>query len=461
MDNIIIEIDEDNEDITLHIQEEQGSGNGSPGADGKSAYQIAIDNGFTGTEPEWLSSLVGTQGIQGPVGNDGQDGDQGPQGIQGPSGNDGQDGADGNDGAQGLQGIQGEKGDKGDTGNQGIQGIQGPAGNDGADGSDGQDGSGVTIKGTETNSAAIQALPGPHTAGDMYIAQDTGNGWAWDGSSFVDVGPIRGPKGDTGNTGAQGAQGIQGPAGNDGADGSDGSQGEKGDTGAQGPAGNDGADGADGLIGVQGNDGADGKTVLNGTTNPTTQGVDGDFYINTSTNQIFGPKSTTWGSGTALVGPAGNDGADGSDGAQGIQGVKGDTGDTGTQGIQGVKGDTGDTGAQGIQGIQGPAGDDGADGIDGADGTTPTPLADTPTTTLTLDRTMGRYSNMASANGSATFTTTGTVLGGWCKVLINRATEPTVTGATKLASPDFEASTDMYMIVEYNGQQVEYFFIKI
>lgn len=32
---------------------------GEPGADGKSAYDIAVDNGFTGTEAEWLESLQG------------------------------------------------------------------------------------------------------------------------------------------------------------------------------------------------------------------------------------------------------------------------------------------------------------------------------------------------------------------------------------------------------------------
>ena len=37
--------------------------------------------------------------------------------------------------------------------------------------------------------------------------------------------------------------------------------------------------------------GIDGKTVLNGTSNPTTQGVNGDFYINTSNYTIFGPKT--------------------------------------------------------------------------------------------------------------------------------------------------------------------------
>lgn len=35
------------------------------GADGESAYQVAVDNGFVGTEAEWLASLVGPQGETG------------------------------------------------------------------------------------------------------------------------------------------------------------------------------------------------------------------------------------------------------------------------------------------------------------------------------------------------------------------------------------------------------------
>ena len=32
---------------------------GLPGTNGKSAYEIAVDNGFSGTEAEWLDSLKG------------------------------------------------------------------------------------------------------------------------------------------------------------------------------------------------------------------------------------------------------------------------------------------------------------------------------------------------------------------------------------------------------------------
>ena len=41
---------------------------GPDGADGKSAYEIAVENGFVGTEQEWLDSLVGPEGPGGPGG---------------------------------------------------------------------------------------------------------------------------------------------------------------------------------------------------------------------------------------------------------------------------------------------------------------------------------------------------------------------------------------------------------
>ncbi len=47
---------------------------GSAGADGESAYQIAVDNGFEGTEEEWLASLHGADGPAGADGTDGTDG---------------------------------------------------------------------------------------------------------------------------------------------------------------------------------------------------------------------------------------------------------------------------------------------------------------------------------------------------------------------------------------------------
>lgn len=44
---------------------------------GKSAYQIAVEHGFVGTEEEWLASLAGPAGPQGPQGSKGEQGEQG------------------------------------------------------------------------------------------------------------------------------------------------------------------------------------------------------------------------------------------------------------------------------------------------------------------------------------------------------------------------------------------------
>lgn len=41
---------------------------GQPGADGASAYQIAVANGFSGSEQQWLASLIGPQGPSGATG---------------------------------------------------------------------------------------------------------------------------------------------------------------------------------------------------------------------------------------------------------------------------------------------------------------------------------------------------------------------------------------------------------
>ena len=91
-------------------------------ADGKSAYQIAVEKGFVGDETAWLASLKGAQGEQGPQGIQGEIGPQGPEGKQGPAGE---------QGIQGVQGPAGEQGEIGPVGPQGPQGIQGPAGEKG------------------------------------------------------------------------------------------------------------------------------------------------------------------------------------------------------------------------------------------------------------------------------------------------------------------------------------------
>ncbi|MDA0695146.1 MAG: ESPR-type extended signal peptide-containing protein, partial [Proteobacteria bacterium] len=80
------------------------------GADGKSAYEIAQDNGFSGDETQWLASLKGDKGDKGDTGATGAQGDKGDKGDTGATG------------------VQGDKGDKGDTGATGATGAQGDKG---------------------------------------------------------------------------------------------------------------------------------------------------------------------------------------------------------------------------------------------------------------------------------------------------------------------------------------------
>ena len=63
--------------------------------DGRSAYEIATENGFVGTAAEWLESLKGRDGIDGKDGLPGKDGTNGKDGLPGKDGRDGRDGKDG------------------------------------------------------------------------------------------------------------------------------------------------------------------------------------------------------------------------------------------------------------------------------------------------------------------------------------------------------------------------------
>ena len=96
---------------------------GYQGSDGKSAYDIWLEAGNTGTEEEYLASLKG------------KDGEKGETGAQGPQGNDG---AQGPQGEPGKDGEQGPKGDDGYTPQKGVDYF------DGKDGEKGEDGTGVT-----------------------------------------------------------------------------------------------------------------------------------------------------------------------------------------------------------------------------------------------------------------------------------------------------------------------------
>lgn len=242
---------------------------GKTGPDGKSAYEVAKANGETKTEAQWLASLVGAP-IQGKgsvadltalnaVANPQQgwlynvldtghmyiynkawidmglvrgiQGIQGDPGIQGIAGADGKDGKDGKsilgkgrvaaktdlpaspefgwayfvntnlfiyDGTDWVDfgdfvGPEGEQGEKGDIG------------------------AGIKILGKKTQQSE---LPESGTIGDGYmIGTDF---WVYDGTEYVNVGPIQGPRG------LQGLRGIQGLKGEKGDPGDEGKQGEQG-----------------------------------------------------------------------------------------------------------------------------------------------------------------------------------------------------------------------------------------
>ena len=116
------------------------------GKDGKSAYQIWLDAGNTGSEQVFLNSLKGVKG---------DTGEQGPQGLPGKNGKDGVQGLAGKDGIQGPVGPEGKQGqsayqiwlDAGNTGTEqdflnslkGKDGVRGPQGEMGPQGLPGKD----------------------------------------------------------------------------------------------------------------------------------------------------------------------------------------------------------------------------------------------------------------------------------------------------------------------------------
>ena len=117
------------------------------------------------------------------------------------------------------------------------------------------------------------------------------------------------------------------------------------------------------------------NTILNGKGAPlASNGIDGDFYIDTRSLLIYGPKKTgKWPFPQSLQGPVGANGADGKNGSEGktvssASTVAGPTGAQGLQGEKGEKGDKGEPGSAGASGSAGPAGPTGATGPQGPSG---------------------------------------------------------------------------------------------
>lgn len=225
-----------------------------------------------------LGSLQGPKGDKGDTGQTGVKGDKGDTGAKGDKGD------------QGIQGLTGDKGDQGVKGDgfnakgrvtqdselpttgvakgdtwavgthlktwdgaawvdygdfSGAQGIQGPKGDIGA---------GIKILGKKDSEADLPASA--TNIGDGYMIGV--NFYVWDGSAFVNVGPIQGPKGDTGARGLTGAKGDQGDKG---------LKGDKGDPGS--------------------------KWIVFAREPNTADGVVGDYFLRSDTQDYYQKTSTT------------------------------------------------------------------------------------------------------------------------------------------------------------------------
>ena len=264
---------------------------------GKSAYEIAVEKGYTGTEIEWVASLAGEKGEKGDKGDTGaagksayelacENGFEGSlsQWLDSLIGEKGDAGADGKSAyelalANGYEGtltewlasLVGENGKDGKSAYElavenGYTGdvqswLASLAGTNGTDGTDGADG----------KSAYELAVENGYTGSEK--------DWL---ASLVGSKGEKGEKGDKGDTGAQGEKG------------------DKGDTGAHGEKGDKGDSGAKGEKGEKGEAGKDGNTPY--------IGENGNWWIGTTDT---GVKAA---------------------GAAGAQGEKGDKGDTGAAG---------------------------------------------------------------------------------------------------------------------------------
>lgn len=135
-----VEISSDNT-ITVGIPSTGNGVAGPRGEKGYSAYELAVKNGYTGTETEWLATLKGEKGEKGEPGTNGSDGKPGKDGVDGANGTDGKPGANGlsayelaakngftgNESAW-LASLKGDKGPKGDDGQNGVNGVDGKDG---------------------------------------------------------------------------------------------------------------------------------------------------------------------------------------------------------------------------------------------------------------------------------------------------------------------------------------------
>jgi len=280
--------------------------------------------GATGVGETGPTGATGVQGPSGPTGPEGQTGALGFTGVTGPSNYDVwvAEGGVGGTGAflitaRGATGAAGNTGASGNTGSTGIQGQTGPRGFTGANGSTGATGTGIQIVGTVSTAGN---LPASGADGDVYIATDTGHGWTYNGTTWIDIGPLTGPTGPQGATGAgaTGASGIQGV------------QGQTGPIGRTGPTGPMGASG----VGVRILGTVDSVEDL-----PTDASIGDGWMVD---GELYIWDGDSWESVGRIMGPTG------STGVRGSTGVQGPSGGTGPSGARGFTGPTGPRG-EGVQ----------------------------------------------------------------------------------------------------------------
>ena len=242
---------------------------GKDGKDGQSAYQIWLNNGHKGTETDFLNSLIGARGEQGPQGEPGKNGQDGAQGPQGQPGLNGKDGAtpslkfgtitsvgpdqpakaeliDNGNNSYTLN-LTIPRGAKGETG--GVNQVIKPELTIGTVTTvNSNEQASASLTKTSESSYAINLNIPAGKAGEQGPQGEPGKDGK-DGKSAYDLAVQEGFKGDL-KAWLNSLKGQPGPAGKDG---------ERGPQGEPGPAGQDGKNGQDGQPGPAGKDGKNGR----------------------------------------------------------------------------------------------------------------------------------------------------------------------------------------------------------
>lgn len=205
------------------------------------------------------------------VGSPGQVGPPGPPGPQGNQGNPGQAatitvGNVSSTAPGGMPSITNSG-----SGTNAVLNFVLPQGNTGPQGATGNNGNSIQVRGSVATASALPTSG--MNIGDIWIAQDTGSGFEWNGSSWVNIGQMRG---------VAGPPGPVGPAG---------------------PS-----------LNMKG-------SVASSADLPTTGNNVNDAYITTDTGDLWVWTGSTWQNVGPITGPQGPAGPPGATGAQGTNGA--------------------------------------------------------------------------------------------------------------------------------------------